>query len=119
MFNLQVLEHSFELLRPRNPSQALCVQNLTAALHAGCYPERAECQDSRDTWVAVDLPVWIVSDIVSALSDIADQAAEGNQHSRQQKIAIHRTLLAWMIYAQSFFDDQGHPGGELPFSRYS
>lgn len=119
MFNLQVLEHSFELLRPGHPSQALCIQNLTAVLHARPYTKTTAHDDHRDTWIAIDLPAGRVSDIVSALSDVADSATGDGAESRREKIAIHRTLLAWMIYAQSFLDEAELPGDRASFTRYS
>lgn len=119
MFNLQVLEHSFALLRPRHPSLALCIRNLTAVLHTRTYTLYTQSDDHRDTWVAIDLPAARVNEIVSALSDTAEGTADDTQYSKQEKIAIHRTLLAWMIYAQSFIEDQQPDGDHPPFARYS
>lgn len=96
VFHLQVLEHSFTLLRQPAPSLALRLRNLTASL------QLANGNDPHDVWVALTLEAPLVNDIVTALAAIAEQAARDDAISPPQQVAIHRTLLAWMIYAQSF-----------------
>lgn len=99
VFSLPVLEHSFLLMRPRYPALALLVQNCTASLNT----ERTD--NSECGWITLNLPVEAVSQIIAALSKIAEEAAANPGEPREDCIAIHRTLLDWLIYAQSFLDE--------------
>lgn len=96
IFNLESLEHSFELLRHRYPPLALIIQNHTAEYH------RQAINANQELWISLDLPVDIVSDIVSALSSIAEEIAASKAANQQQRLAVHQTLLEWLIYAQRF-----------------
>ncbi len=95
-FSLHCLEFSFNLLREHYPALALAIQNLTA------QARQNHICNSEDKLLALDLDVQLVSDIVSALSDIAEQAANCNTGDKDKMIAIHQTLLDWLLYAQSF-----------------
>lgn len=98
VFNLPVLTHSFQLLRCPYPSLALVVQNLTASLHP------VATTDHIDTWVAIQLAPEQANAIVSALSDVAEQVGEDSPSSAKHRVAIHRTLLAWLNYVQSILE---------------
>ena len=97
-FSLCCLEFSFQLLREQHPTLALAIQNLTAEARL------KQLANSDDKLLALDLDVQLVSDIVSALSDIAEHAAGSDEHDRDTMIAIHQTLLNWLLYAQTFLD---------------
>jgi Na+/phosphate symporter len=78
------------------------VQNLlaeTRSLHSN---------NTRDKLIELDLDVQMVSDIVTALSQVAEHAAgskeHSKEHSKEEMIAIHQTLLDWLLYAQSFLE---------------
>lgn len=58
----------------------------------------------QDKLIPLELDVHIISDIVTALSEVAEQAAQSDEHSKQEMITIHQTLLDWLLYAQSFLD---------------
>ena len=97
-FSQDCLEFSFHCLREEHPSLALIVQNLLAE-------SRAEHQHNmQDKLIPLELDVHIISDIVTALSEVAQQAAQSDEHSKQEMITIHQTLLDWLLYAQSFLD---------------
>ena len=102
MFSLQTLNHSFELVRQTHPALALTIQNLTAEYH---NQSLARCQDC---WISINLDVNTVSEIVCALSATAERAAADTRESMENRIAIHQTLLDWLMYAQSFLDDDNH-----------
>ena len=96
IFNLESLEHSFELLRHRYPPLALIIQNHTAEYH------RQAVDPHQELWISLELPVETVSDIVTALSAIAEDVAASPMANQEQRLAVHQTLLEWLIYAQSF-----------------
>ena len=97
-FSLDCLEFSFHYLREEHPSLALTVQNLLAESRS------QHSHNTQDKLIPLDLEVQTVSDIVTALSEIAEEAAESEAHSKEEMIAIHQTLLDWLLYAQSFLD---------------
>ncbi len=95
-FSLDCLEFSFQLLREEHPSLALIVQNLLA--------ENRTQHSPQDKLIPLSLDVHRVSEIVTALSEVAEQVAQNEEHSKEEMIAIHQTLLDWLLYAQSFLD---------------
>ncbi len=97
-FSLDCLEFSFHCLREEHPSLALIVQNLLAETRTH------HCNNSRDKLIQLELDVQAVSDIVTALSEVAEHAAQSEEHGKEEMIAIHQTLLDWLLYAQSFLD---------------
>ncbi|WP_157118013.1 hypothetical protein [Oceanicoccus sagamiensis] len=97
-FSLDCLEFSFHCLREEYPSLALAVQNLLVE-------SRLQHENnSREKLIELELDVQTVSDIVTALSEVAEHAALTEGHSKEEMIAIHQTLLDWLLYAQSFLD---------------
>ena len=97
------LGFSFLLLRKIRPSLALTIQNLIAeSRHYGDINTGAKL-------ITLNLDSQVVSDIVIVLSDVADQAASNNGCNKEQMVAIHQTLLDWLLYAQSFLDDFSPP----------
>lgn len=98
-FTLESLEHCFELLRHSYPPLALIIQNHTAEYH------RQAVNANQELWVSLELPVETVSDIVTALSAIAEEVAASPTANQEQRLAVHQTLLEWLMYAQSFLSD--------------
>ncbi|MEH6557136.1 MAG: hypothetical protein V7459_14340 [Oceanicoccus sp.] len=97
------LEFSFLLLREIRPSLALIIQNLLAeSRHYGDVNTGAKL-------ITLNLDSQIVSDIVTALSGVAEHAASNDGSNKEQMVAIHQTLLDWLLYAQSFLDDFSSP----------
>ena len=60
--------------------------------------------NTQEKLIPLELDVQIVSDIVTALSEIAEHAALCEVHTKEERIAIHQTLLDWLLYAQSFLN---------------
>lgn len=86
------------MLRCPYPSLALLIQNLTA----GLLPTQTTSHS--DTWVAIRLSPEEVNAIATALTAVADLAGGDCPTSAKHRVAIHRTLLAWLNYMQSFLD---------------
>lgn len=53
----------------------------------------------------IKLEVQLVSNIVSALSNIAELVANTNDRNKEEKVAIHQVLLDWLLYAQTFLNE--------------
>ncbi len=98
IFSLPALRFCFQLLRDDHPSLALELQNLMMEAKQG----RDDVEDCEDYDIELNLDVKEVTYIVSAISEIAEKAAHNEFHSKKNLIAIHATLLEWMLYAQSF-----------------
>ena len=97
-FSLDCLEFSFHCLREEHPTLALTVQNLLAETRV------MHTNNTQEKLIPLELDVQIVSDIVTALSEIAEHAALCEVHTKEERIAIHQTLLDWLLYAQSFLN---------------
>jgi len=97
--SVECLESSFLLLRDIRPSLALTVQNLIAESRHYSEPH------PRDKLITLNLDAQIVSDIVTTISLVAEQAASDDDCDKEHMIAIHQTLLDWLLYAQCFVGD--------------
>jgi hypothetical protein len=95
-FSLDCLQISFKLLRDQQPCLALVIQNCLA------LPRTQQNYNHQDKQVALQLELQQVSDIVTALSAIAESAASDSNHCKASLATIHQTLLDWLLYAQSF-----------------
>ncbi|MEE8057298.1 MAG: hypothetical protein V3T17_05615 [Pseudomonadales bacterium] len=98
-FSLGCLEFSFHLLRSQHPTLALAVQNLIAKARLN------PINNSREKVLLIKLEVQLVSNIVSALSNIAELVANTNDRNKEEKVAIHQVLLDWLLYAQTFLNE--------------
>ncbi len=87
----KTLDHTFKLLRENHPSLALGIQNLLMANIPKPSVENIE----------ISLNAIAVSKIVVAISTIAGQAVRHKELPSQELIAIHATLLDWLIYTQN------------------
>ena len=95
-FSLDCLQITFKLLRDKQPCLALTVQNyIVEARHQHSH-------NHQDKQVALHMELQQVSNIVSALSAIAESAASDRSHSKASIASIHQTLLDWLLYAQNF-----------------
>ena len=117
LFTRSTLAFSFRLLREDYPSLALEIQNyMMEAKLDNCqlesrqldnidtdYNEALSDADNYD--IELNLDVAEVSQIVNAISEIAERAARNEFHSKKSLISIHATLLNWLLYAQSFTQD--------------
>lgn len=95
-FSFECLQLSFQLLRDHSPSLALLIQNEISSAR------QQQLINDQDKLIELSMDVLQVSDIVSALSDVAEMAADEKQCSKETMIKIHQTLLDWLLYAQSF-----------------
>jgi hypothetical protein len=96
-FSLDCLQLSFELLRDHNPSLALLIQNEISTAR------QQQLINDQDKLIELTMDVVSVSEIVTALSKVAELSADDNsQCSKEMMIKIHQTLLDWLLYAQSF-----------------
>ncbi|MGK0500912.1 MAG: hypothetical protein ACJAYG_002566 [Oceanicoccus sp.] len=98
-FSIDCLQLTFQLLRANYPSLAMTVQSLQA------QARHDFSNNTQDKLLEIDLEVKQVSEIVAALADIANMAAEHNDSDGEQLIAIHQSLLDWLLYAQHFLSD--------------
>ncbi|MFT5692284.1 MAG: hypothetical protein ACI92E_001615 [Oceanicoccus sp.] len=95
LFRCRVLNHTFMLLRKNHPFLALYVQNLLAETTHG----------SPAADIETFLPAARISEIVIAISAIAEQSTNKNEASSLEVIAIHSTMLEWLIYTQNFMSN--------------
>jgi hypothetical protein len=102
IFSLPSLRFCFQLLRNDYPALALELQNIIMEANQDNDDPDDDCDN--DT-ITLNLDVKKVSCIVSAISDIAEKAAHNEFHSKKNLIAIHSTLLEWLLYAQNFTQD--------------
>jgi hypothetical protein len=99
-FSLDCLEISFNLLRDQHPCLALSIQNILAEVR---YKQTHNHQDKK---IALHMELELVSKMVTALSSIAESAANDTQQCQSTLVSIHQTLLDWLLYAQSLLIDQ-------------
>lgn len=95
-FSRNTLEKCFELLRGSRPSLALVIQNILMESDQR-FPE---CT------VALDLDEGHVSQIVEVLAEVGEVFAGDNNVSETELIKIRSILMDWMVYAQTFLDEQ-------------
>lgn len=91
IFSKSMLLQTFNFLREEYPGLALEIRNLTAL-----------SQDDNKNAFELALTPEKVSEIVIALSSIAEINAISANSNREQLIDLHGTLLDWLTYAQSF-----------------
>lgn len=109
-FSIDGLEFSFHLLRDNYPTLALVIQNLLIETRLNHET------NTLDKLIELEMDVQVVSNIVTALSDMAELAANGHVDSKEEMIAIHQTLLDWLLYAQSFLNEINPLNMEAPLS---
>ncbi len=97
-FSLDCLELSFQLLREQHPGLALNCQNLLADARQQHH------YASQDKLIPLEFDVLTVSQIVTALSETVDSSVNDGLLSKDEMIAVHQTLLNWLMYAQSFLE---------------
>jgi hypothetical protein len=95
-FSLDCLQITFKLLRDKQPCLALEIQNCIVEAR---FEHSHNPQDKR---VALHMGLQQVSNIVTALSAIAESAASDSSYCKASIASIHQTLLDWLLYAQSF-----------------
>lgn len=95
-FNRASLELTFKLLRPHQPTLALCIQNIlteTRCINAPYDPEEL---------ISLEFEEQTVADIVDKLAEIGQSMSQDSHYSKQDLIAVRCLLMDWLIYAQSF-----------------
>lgn len=93
-FPRETLSLSFSLLRAEHPTLALIVQN---KLYEADAPKKTK--NSEYLWLCLEAQQ--TADIITALSEIGEHAAQSSKHSQEELITIRSLLLDWLFFAQS------------------
>jgi len=94
LFNRGTLELTCKMLRKRNPSLALCVQNVLVI----AYPR----DDYHTGLTASELPIDadVARRIVQALSSLSDEMVAARQNNRADLVLIRSLLLDWLMFVR-------------------